>query len=534
MGYKLLHEDEKSFRLSDGKGKQFTVAKEAISKAVLEKIRGYADGGVVKKATDEELAQMESTKPAEESPIITPAMIAQGMREGVAQTAAQLNQAAQAKTRAATEVDPLRDLLTMPFTAKKQTERPKLLAGDLTAEAMPPVQIGGEAAGRAGLLPGEGAEGTETPIPTMPEAFPDMAGSDLLSRAIGMREKAMTGFEQEKLAAIQERQQAEAQAAKINADNMAAIQKQNDELAAAIANNKIDPRRLFAQASTGAKVASALGLVLGGIGAGLTGGENQALKMLNKLVDDDIDAQKANLGKMQTLYSMNLQKLGDERAAYAATKGQIASYITNKLDQAAARANIPAAQANALQARGQIAQLQANLNQQVAVRKTANEMLNIVKQTGNVAVAEMLPDEIKKTVLPRVVPGFGLAPSDKAATKLIESATTTKVVMSTLNQLQALGRKAYSDFSPADRARADQMQNILVGNLRLAITGPGPLTDAEREWMKTIIANPTNIFELNARVRLEEIGKAVQNRFDQELLANGLKPKKQLDIRQVK
>ena len=78
-------------------------------------------------------------------------------------------------------------------------------------------------------------------------------------------------------------------AARRDAD-MAAIQRQQDALANI--NTTVDPNRYFASMSTGGKIATALGLVLGGIGAG-NDGVNRAVGVIDNAINRDVEAQKA-------------------------------------------------------------------------------------------------------------------------------------------------------------------------------------------------------------------------------------------------
>lgn len=94
-----------------------------------------------------------------------------------------------------------------------------------------------------------------------------------------------------------------------------------DRINKEIISKKIDPNRYMANMSTFGKVATALGLILGGIGQGMTGGkENLALRMLEKSIDNDLDAQKEELGKKNNLLTAYYKMYGDIQQARAAAK----------------------------------------------------------------------------------------------------------------------------------------------------------------------------------------------------------------------
>ncbi len=111
----------------------------------------------------------------------------------------------------------------------------------------------------------------------------------------------------------------------------------NENLSQEVANAKVDPKRLFHNMSTGQKIFSMIGVVLGGIGAGMTHGPNLGLQVIQKAIDDDIDAQKADLGKKQSLLSNNLQKYRDMKTAEQATALQMNSIVQGQIAATSAK-----------------------------------------------------------------------------------------------------------------------------------------------------------------------------------------------------
>lgn len=102
--------------------------------------------------------------------------------------------------------------------------------------------------------------------------------------------------------------------------NIDKINEEQSKFQKQLMDGKVDPKRYFNNMSTGQRVSTAIAMILGGIGAGLTKGPNLAMQMINKAVDDDISAQKADLGKTNTLLSMNMQKFHNLQSAEAATR----------------------------------------------------------------------------------------------------------------------------------------------------------------------------------------------------------------------
>lgn len=112
---------------------------------------------------------------------------------------------------------------------------------------------------------------------------------------------------------------------------------ENDNLMQEVASSKIDPQQFFHNMGTGQKIGTALALVLGGVGSGLTGGPNIAHEMLKDAVNKDIESQKINLGKKESLLGRNLEKYRDMTLAQHATTAQLNSIIQGKLAQTAAK-----------------------------------------------------------------------------------------------------------------------------------------------------------------------------------------------------
>jgi hypothetical protein len=96
----------------------------------------------------------------------------------------------------------------------------------------------------------------------------------------------------------------------------------NQQLFEQVSQDKIDPNRLYNNASTGAKIGNAIGLLLGGLGAGRTGGKNLAVSAMNDAIERDVDAQKANMAQGMNLYKMNLEATHNEQEARAMTINQ--------------------------------------------------------------------------------------------------------------------------------------------------------------------------------------------------------------------
>ena len=139
----------------------------------------------------------------------------------------------------------------------------------------------------------------------------------------------------------------------------------------AISNGQIDPDQYLKNLSVGNRITNAIGLIFGGFGAGLTHGPNLAYNMLEKEIDNDILAQKADLGKKENLLSHNLQALGDNRAAQDLLRLQHNDVISNYLKQGALTTQNLQAKGMLQSIAGKFDLENAQLQQQMAIRGMA-------------------------------------------------------------------------------------------------------------------------------------------------------------------
>lgn len=111
------------------------------------------------------------------------------------------------------------------------------------------------------------------------------------------------------------------------------INNQIEALKNNINNGMIDPNHLFNDQTTGQKMSTAIGLLLGGLSSGMTGQANPVMQFMNDQINRDIDAQKANIGKNNTLLEANLRQLGNLDQATNMTRLQQMAMLETKLGQ---------------------------------------------------------------------------------------------------------------------------------------------------------------------------------------------------------
>lgn len=156
-----------------------------------------------------------------------------------------------------------------------------------------------------------------------------------------------------------------------------------------IKNGHIDPNHYISNLSTAGKISTAIGLILGGIGGGLTHQENPAMKFLNDQIGRDIESQKADLGKKETLLSAYYHKFGNLRDATTMTQSVLAANQIDKMKDIAAKTAEPAAKARLLEAAGQIEMQYGPQLQQMKIRQSLQDALQ--KGGSNIDPAQLVP-----------------------------------------------------------------------------------------------------------------------------------------------
>lgn len=193
-------------------------------------------------------------------------------------------------------------------------------------------------------------------------------------------------------------QQADAatQLAKSYQDNVQQLTQERQSIMNDIAAKHIDPSRYMKNLSTGAQVGTAIGLILGGIGGG--GTHNLVMDALQKNIDRDVEAQKAEVGQKENLLHATMQQFGNLHDAVNMTKVITTDAYINKIQQAAAQSKDPMAQARAQQAIGQLHMQVAPLLQQIAQRQTILQGVHGNIIPPEMAVEALVPKEHQKDV----------------------------------------------------------------------------------------------------------------------------------------
>lgn len=237
------------------------------------------------------------------------------------------------------------------------------------------------------------------------------AGATAQEKAAGEQQTAITELEKAS--------QAEAKSWQ---DKTTEYNKQDQAFQAAMNDpkNKIDPNRYFANMSTPAKIGGAIAMIVSGIGAGLSGQPNLAMKLLNDSIERDIDAQKNDQSKTMNLWKMNREKMQSDAMAHLAAQNQLLSVAKTKLLAATYGAAGAQAKANAAPTIAAIDNQIGMNNWMKAVGGGQAAPGSETEHVNNMRVMQQLRPDLYKDMESKYIPGMGVArvapsPADREA-----------------------------------------------------------------------------------------------------------------------
>jgi hypothetical protein len=276
-------------------------------------------------------------------------------------------------------------------------------------------------------------------------------------------------------------------------------------------SKKIDPKQWWNNKSLGSKVSTGIGILLSGLGSGLSGQPNMAMQMVNKEIDKDIEAQKENIGKTGNILSLNMQKYRNIKDAEAASRLQINAGLQSQIAMQAARTNSTVAKAQAQMALGQLGMQAKQLQNQLALSQTQAQVLGVGGREGGIRKDQepfqLLADP--KYREQRVVIGDrAYQANDKAAaTEMNKTEKLVEPIFSIVEQLEALGTRP--QWSAKDKEKAHGLRADLSMKIP-QLKGYARFNEGQANAVLSQIDDPTKLKELIT-------GGALAKQFKQNL-----------------
>lgn len=247
----------------------------------------------------------------------------------------------------------------------------------------------------------------------------------------------------------------------------------------------IDPDQYWKGDANGngshSKIAAGIGMILAGFNP--TNRPNAAIEFLNHQLDRNIDAQKANLGAKNNLLTANLHQFQNLKDATDMTRVMQADVIKSQLEQAAAKAQTPIAQAQAKSAIGQIDAKYQPIFMQLQIRQMMKGLGNGGTQApGSVGAMlsglDMMSPEQAKSYRERYYQPYDIPGGKSIADRPITPADRTSLASydkfdaaaKNLNQLieRSKGKGA---LNPIERNAAAQQAMVLQSLFREGTLG---------------------------------------------------------------
>ena len=258
--------------------------------------------------------------------------------------------------------------------------------------------------------------------------------------------------------------------------------------------------------STGEKILGAISIALGAIAQARSEGKipNTALNIINGAVAEDKQAFKDKLQKQLKLIDMSKLNTKEKKVKKIELleqyEGKIDSYnrqLNNTLDTIGTRTGINVAPLK-VELENNLIDLNREDKEATKTAKEAEFRQNLTKEQGE-----------------RYVPGYGIAiDKDSAKTMRGKVAEGQKVIQG-IERLEKLGKEyELADFE--DKKLIQQEIQVLVGQLRLPLLGPGTMTDKEYDRLVEVIGDPSKFFSIKSHemAKLKNLKATIRNNLE--------------------
>ena len=403
--YKLHSESDSHFVIHDERdGKQFKVAKKQLhpaSQIKVMKMQKFDDGGKVKLLTGGD---------GPEKGVVPQSIAAPSPEEGVVPQSI----AAPSPEDSSKGIEPVN--MSVPTSITNQDDAANANPNTMTAQD---------------------TSGTMGSFPTSQELK-----SAIGSQASGVEKEASATEKQNQALAAQYQKNIDQEQKLMESYNQKVQEKENqyNDLFSQVSQGKIDPKAYWKDHS---KLGAAIGIMLGGIGAGLTRGPNLGLQVIQKNIENEIEAQKENLGNKRSLLSENLRSQGNMTGAMNATRLQMMAMAQGRIAQVAAQTGNPIIQAQAQQKIALMHQSTIPLRSQLA---------------GNEIQMAIRKDVINRLKSPRSGGEPDVDMQDLARAGLVDKATAEK------EQAAITKRQQAEAFLTDQVKKLDEEQSVFGGN----------------------------------------------------------------------
>lgn len=355
-GLHIVDEGDHHIVLGHQDGHQVTVAKRGLSPEMMSKIQSlprggfYADGGKVKAEEPIQIPVPEAQAPAPEMTQLQKLYNIEAKARGVAPEAMFGESGQSPQNVDPVALDAAQKQLAASQQQTKSSESAKETAAASETKRKQALGLPVDATALASQPPAAPPAPSNIDLGAAPQAAPQPpAAPDIYAQAeAAMGQVPKSIMEQGKIQSDLANQQAaqySEQAKRLQEINDRYQKMQDDALKDYEStkndylNSHIQPKDIFHAPGTSSKLAVGIGMILSGIGAGLSGQENMTQKMLNDAIERDVKAQELDLGKKKSLLEANYKRYQDLDLAKTATMNSYRAVAEAMMKQAEMSAN---------------------------------------------------------------------------------------------------------------------------------------------------------------------------------------------------
>jgi hypothetical protein len=350
----------------------------------------------------------------------------------------------------------------------------------------------------------------EQPAPPQPQLqAPDLGGFDKITAAgqKALQLGAQAALEENKLAEGYIKQndifvKEQDDAMRVRMEKAEADQLKAQKLLDDLSSQQIDPNRVFKDMSTGQKIGTVLLAAIAG---------SRGADTIDRIVDNDIKSQTELKGSgiaaaknAQSLYNDILAQHKDAFAAKSLLKASQLQAIQLKMNALASQTKNADFQ---MKLAGLYNDVEANKQKALNDFNERMQKVQAVNIDPNTAINQIQNKDDRE----RFVPGLGLVGTKEDAVKLKEKNASYYTAIDGIRDLKSKISTWAKIPGTKERAAAKTAIQALVGDLRVALTGPGPLTDTERAFVLDTIGDPSDWSALssNTASKLNQLEKTL-------------------------
>jgi len=309
--------------------------------------------------------------------------------------------------------------------------------------------------------------------------------------------------------------------------------------AVASMDTSVDPGRWWASRSTPGKIAAAIGLALGAIGAG-NDGVNRAAGIIENAIGRDLEAQKAEheirlrKGQMTvdsatSIYTLHRQLAQDDIASADASKATALEIAKNQVDLATARASSPLAKAQGQMLSAQLGQKRDEHDEATKQHSFDNWLKREDVETRRIAALKESASQIGRDF---VAPGYklqpGAAPKVEELAKWRDGLAEKRNTDQAIRELGALIDKGGLLPGQQNTKRVNSLiSDLKVGYKNMATLGA--LSGSDYRLIDDAIPDPTSLVghvtsNTTLKAQLDQLGKTANRKFHSRSSVLGIVP----------